>query len=167
MMIKLLKIATPVLLMTIFVSMPAAAQTRDHLSEQEADLVRLNQEIDKRIEVFIKAADRRLLVLANPGATQKEKEEEVWGPLPEGSYLELLTDYRKILLEAEEKLDDLLNRDSRNKELDKAIKKFKEAAMRHIPQLKALAPKLKDKREQRALDEAIAEAELVTQASGN
>lgn len=147
----------------VFVALPA--QTRDHLTEQEADMVRLNQVIDKRIEVFIKAADRRLLVLTNPSATQKEKEEEIWGPLPEGSYIELLTDYRKILLEAEEKLDDVLNRDSRNKELDKAIKKFKEAAMKHIAQLKALAPKMTDKREQRALEEAIAEAELVTQAS--
>jgi len=162
-----LKLLSITLIAFLFAVISAGPQTRDHLTEQEADMVRLNQVIDKRIEVFVKAADRRLLVLANPSATQKEKEEEVWGPLPEGSYVELLTDYRRILLEAEEKLDDVLNRDSRNKELDKAVKKFKEAAMKHLPQLKALAPKMKDRREQRALEEAIAEAELVTQASGN
>lgn len=162
-----LKLLSITLTAFLFSVTAAGLQTRDHLTEQEADMVRLNQVIDKRIEVFIKAADRRLLVLANPSATQKDKEEEVWGPLPEGSYIELLTDYRRILLEAEEKLDDVLNRDSRSKELDKAVKKFKEAAMKHLPQLKALAPKMKDRREQRALEEAIAEAELVTQASGN
>lgn len=160
-----LKMLSIILTAFLFSVTSAGLQTRDHLTEQEADMVRLSQIIDKRIEVFIKAADRRLLVLANPSATQKEKEEEVWGPLPEGSYVELLTDYRRILLEAEEKLDDVLNRDSRSKELDKAVKKFKEAAMKHLPQLKALAPKMKDRREQRALEEAIAEAELVTQAS--
>lgn len=160
-----LKMLSIILTAFLYSVTSAGLQTRDHLTEQEADMVRLNQIIDKRIEVFIKAADRRLLVLANPSATQKEKEEEVWGPLPEGSYVELLTDYRRILLEAEEKLDDVLNRDSRSKELDKAVKKFKEAAMKHLPQLKVLAPKMKDRREQRALEEAIAEAELVTQAT--
>ena len=64
----------------------AQSQKRDHLTEQEVDLVRENQELDKRIEVFIKAADRRLLVLTNPNATQKKKkEEEDWGPLPRGN----------------------------------------------------------------------------------
>ena len=50
----------------------AAAQKskRDHLTENEGDQVRENQQIDQRIQVFIKAADRRLLVLTDPNATQ-------------------------------------------------------------------------------------------------
>ncbi|MCI0387970.1 MAG: hypothetical protein MOB07_04275 [Acidobacteria bacterium] len=140
-------------------------QKRDHLTEKEDELVREFQEVDKRIEIFIKAAERRLLVLANPGATQKKREEDTWGPLPTGSRLELLQDYKRILEEAEEKMDDALNRDSKSPALEKALSKFRESAVRQIPQLRALAPQLTDKREQRALVEAIEEAETVSKAS--
>ena len=145
----------------------AQSQKRDHLTEQEADLVRDNQEIDKRVGIFAKAAERRLLALANPNATQNKKEEETWGPLPTGSKLELLQDYKRILEEAEEKLDDWYNRGGGGKDnpLQKALSKIKEAVTRHIPQLRALAPQMTDKREQRALAEAIEEAETVTKAS--
>jgi hypothetical protein len=151
----------------LFIPSQAQTEKRDHLTEQEADLVREFQEIDKRTEVFIKAADRRLLVLTDPNATQKKKEEETWGPLPKGTKLELLQDYKHILEEAEEKLDDWNNRGGNDKLLPKALNKFKEAATRHIGQLRALAPQLTDKREQRALAEAIEEAEIVTRASTN
>lgn len=151
----------------LFISAQAQTQKRDHLTEEEADLVREFQEIDKRIEVFIKAAERRLLVLVDPNATQKKKEEETWGPLPKGTRLELLQDYKSILEEAEEKLDDWNSRGGKDRLLPKALNKFKEAATRHISQLRALAPQLTDKREQRALAEAIEEAEIVTQASMN
>ena len=151
----------------LFITTQAQTEKRDHLTEQEADLVREYQEIDKRTEVFIKAAERRLLVLANPNATQKKKEEETWGPLPQGTKLELLQDYKHILEEAEEKLDDWNNRGEKDKLLPKALNKFKEAATQHLSQLRALQPQLTDKREQRALAEAIEEAELVTKASNN
>jgi hypothetical protein len=145
----------------------AQSQKRDHLSEQEADLLRNFQEIDKRVEIFARAADRRLLVMTTPNATQKKKEEEIWGPLPTGSKLELLQDYKHILEEAEEKLDDWYNRGGGGKDnsLQKALSKFKEAITRQIPQLRALAPGLTDKKEQRALSEAIEEAETITKAS--
>lgn len=145
----------------------AQTQKRDHLTEQEADLIRNFQEIDKRIEIFVKAAERRLLVLANPNATQKKKEEETWGPLPTGTKLELLQDYKRILEEAEEKLDDWYNRGGKDNLLPKALSKFKEGASRHVAQLRALAPQMTDKREQRALAEAIEEAENATKASMN
>jgi hypothetical protein len=138
--------------------------SRDHLTEQEVELVRANQEIDLRTEVFIRAADRRLLVLANPEAVQKKKEEEVWGPLPKGSPLELLQDYKRILEELEEKLDDVLNRDSRDPALEKALKKAKDGVAAQLMKLKALNGRLKDRREQRALSEAIEEAELIARA---
>jgi len=140
------------------------AQQRDHLTEKEDELLREFQVIDKRIDIFIKAADRRLMVLADPNATQKKREEETWGPLPKGSKLELLQDYKRILLEAEEKMDDGLYR-GKSPALEKALNKFKESAVRQIPLLRALAPQLTDKREQRALEEAIEEAETVSKAS--
>lgn len=159
-----------VLLLSVVVgllsSVGASAQSkkRDHLTEQEVDLVRDVQQIDQRIEVFIKAADRRILVLTTPNATQKKKEEETWGPLPTGTKLELLTDYKKILEEAEEKLDDFFSREPKSDLLKKALQKFKQAANKQIIQLRALAAQLTDKKEQRALAEAIEEAETVTKA---
>jgi len=146
---------------------PLQTKKRDHLTEKEDELVREFQEIDKRIEIYIKAADRRLLVLAKPTATQGKKEEGNWGPLPTGTKLELIQDYKRILEEAEDKLDDLLNRDSKPPGLEKALNKFKEAATRQIPQLRALASQITEKSEQRALAEAIEEAETVTKASSN
>jgi hypothetical protein len=142
-------------------------KTRDHLTEMEVEQVRDVQQIDLRIEVFIKAADRRILVLTNPAATQKKKEEEVWGPLPTGTKAELLADYKKILEEGEEKLDDFFERDPKNDQLKKALRKFKDAANRQIPQLRAMAAQLTEKADQRALAEAIEEAETVTKADIN
>jgi hypothetical protein len=146
---------------------PAQSKKRDHLTEQEGDKVREFQQIDQRIGVFIKAADRRILLLTTPNATQKKKEEEEWGPLPTGTKLELLTDYKRILEEAEEKMDDAYQRDGKADFLKKALNKFKDAANRQIPQLRGLAPQMTDKKEQRALEEAIEEAETVTKAQAN
>ena len=141
------------------------AQERDHLTEKEVDLVRETQIIDARIDVFIKAADRRILVLTTPNATQKKKEEEIWGPLPTGSRAELLIDFRRILSEAMEKLDDSAERNRSNPLLSKALDKLKAAATRQIVALKALAPQMTEKREQRALLEAIDEADVASKGS--
>lgn len=153
------------IMLGLSIGVAAQSQKRDHLTEQEVDLVRENQELDRRIEVFIKAADRRLLALTTPNAVQKKKEEEVWGPLPTGTKIELLTDYKKILEEGEEKLEDAYTKGSKNDLLTKALKKFKDAAIRQIAELRKLAPQLTDKKEQRALEEAISEAETVTKGA--
>jgi hypothetical protein len=138
----------------------ASAQQRDHLTEKEVDWVREVQMIDKRIEVFVKAADRRLTVLINPSAVQAKKEEEKWGPLPTGTKTELLQDYKRILEEAEEKLDDAFDR--KDALVPKALSKFKEAARKQLDQLRSLEAKLTETRELKALSEAIEEAETVT-----
>lgn len=143
------------------------AQSREHLTEKEIDWIREEQLIDKRIEVFVKAADRRLLVLSTPDAKQTKKEEEKWGPLPTGTTLELLQDYKKILEEAEEKLDDAFERKPKDELIIKALKKFKDGATKHISLLQSMEAKMKDKREQMALAEAIEEAEAVTKGDVN
>ena len=55
------------LLVSAFIS-HASAQSRDHLTPQEVDLVKEAQVLDKRIEVFIKAAERRLMVINGSAA---------------------------------------------------------------------------------------------------
>ena len=42
---------------------PRLSQKRDHLTQQEVDLVKEAQVLDKRIDVFIKAAERRMMVI--------------------------------------------------------------------------------------------------------
>jgi hypothetical protein len=37
----------------LLIAAPASAQKRDHLTDQETELVRYYQELDKRIEIFI------------------------------------------------------------------------------------------------------------------
>jgi hypothetical protein len=151
--------------MVLLLAPLSRAQERDHLTEKEVDLVRETQIIDARIDVFIKAADRRILVLTTPNATQKKKEEEMWGPLPAGSRAELLIDFRRILSEAMEKLDDSAERNRSNPRLSKALDKLKAAATRQIVALRALAPQMTEKREQRALLEAIDEADVASKGS--
>ena len=151
--------------MVLLLTHLSRAQERDHLTEKEVDLVRETQIIDARIDVFIKAADRRILVLTTPNATQKKKEEEMWGPLPTGSRAELLIDFRRILSEAMEKLDDSAERSRSNPLLSKALDKLKTAATRQIVALRALAPQMTEKREQRALLEAIDEADVASKGS--
>ena len=154
-----------VIAMVLLFTPLSRAQERDHLTEKEVDLVRETQIIDARIDVFIKAADRRILVLTTPNTTQKKKEEEMWGPLPTGSRAELLIDFRRILSEAMEKLDDSAERNRSNPLLSKALDKLKAAATRQIVALKALAPQMTEKREQRALLEAIDEADVASKGS--
>src|SRR5262245_34566777 len=83
----------------------AATQKRDHLTQQEVDLVKEAQMLDKRIDGFIKAAERRLMVIngsANAAANAKQlkKDSERWGELPTGSRAELVFDIARILDEA-------------------------------------------------------------------
>ena len=105
------------LLVSSFVSQAAAQQSRDHLTQQEVDLVKEAQVLDKRIEVFIKAAERRLMVIngsAAGDAKQLKKDSERWGELPTGSRAELVTDIARILDEAITNIDDVSSRDERN-----------------------------------------------------
>lgn len=59
-----LTIAALLLVVSIHSAASAArAQQRDHLTPQEVELIKDTQVLDKRIDVFIKAAERRVLVL--------------------------------------------------------------------------------------------------------
>src|SRR2546423_3366582 len=68
---------------------------RDYLTPQEVDLVKEAQILDKRIDVFIRAAERRLQVLTGIApvvSKQDKKDAEKWGDLPTGTRAELITD---------------------------------------------------------------------------
>src|SRR5438876_11239689 len=103
-----------VIITTLCLQNFGAAQARDHLTDQETDLIRYHQELDKRIDVFIKAIDRRFAIINNTAqlsVKKKDKDEPDWGELPKGSRADLLGDIAGILDEAITNIDDVSRRD--------------------------------------------------------
>jgi hypothetical protein len=150
----------------------SAPQSRDHLTPQEIDLVKDAQVLDKRIDVFIKAADRRLLVLSGPGgatdttsAKQLKKDSETWGELPTGSRAALIDDIAKILDEAITNIDDVSLRDEKNPLIPKSLRKLATATTRIVDQLKPAEEQAKEDAELGSWDQLMENAEAILQAS--
>ena len=148
---------------------------RDHLTPAEADLVRDAQAIDKRTDVFIKAAERRLLLLTDPQAAQtlqakqaqkkdKDKDKELWGELPTGTHAQLLNDLAGIFDEAITNLDDVAARDAKSSMLPGALRKLAAAAARFQTQLRAMRDSANDA-ERAALDNALNELQEIIDAA--
>jgi hypothetical protein len=133
----------------------ASAQTRDPLTDQETELVRFHQELDKRIEVFIKAIDRRFAVIsgtAQPASKKLMKDEPEWGDLPKGSRTELLGDIQGILDEAITNIDDVSRHDEKNPLISRSLRKLTTAANGYLAKLAALKNQAKDVDEQAAIE---------------
>ena len=154
---------------TLSLSSPAAAfQARDHLTPQEIDLVKDTQVLDKRIDVFIKAADRRMLALSGTDATstkQVKKDSESWGELPSGSRAELIGDIAGIFNEAIDNIDDVSARDENNPLIPKALRKLAAAASRIVEQLKPVESQAKSDAEVSSFDQLTEYAESILQAA--
>ena len=147
------------LFISLFVGFSAQAQSRDHLTQQEVDLVKEAQILDKRIEVFIKAAERRMMVINNSAAAnakQLKKDSERWGELPTGSRAELVSDIARIFDEAITNIDDVSARDERNPLIAKSLRKLAQAVNSIMAQLKPLSTEAKS-------DAEIASFELLNE----
>ncbi len=167
----------PILLLTTvlilsFGSAATAFQAREHLTPQEIELVKDAQILDKRIDVFIKAADRRMLVLNGAGAVtgatsakQVKKDSESWGELPTGSRAELIGDVARILDEAITNIDDVSSRDEKNPLIPKALRKLAAAASRIVEQLKPVEAQAKGDAELSSFDQLTENAESILQAA--
>jgi len=132
-----------------FIAQGTALQ-RDHLTQQEVELVKEAQILDKRIDVFIKAAERRMRVISNSAganAKQLKKDSERWGELPTGSRAELVADIAKILDEAITNIDDVSARDDRNPLIGKSLRKLAQSVTAIMGQLKPLAAEAKSEAE--------------------
>lgn len=142
-------------------------QARDYLTPKEIDLVKDAQELDKRINVFIKAAERRLVVIKGLDTNSKElkKDAEFWGDLPSGARSELVGDIAKILDAAIDNIDDVSSRDEKNPALPRALRKLAGAASHIIEQLKPLQSSAADSAEVRNFDELMENAETIVQAA--
>jgi len=145
-----------------------SVQTRDHLTEQEVELVKNAQELDKRIEVFIKAVDRRMLVLNGADGTstkQLKKDAGSWGELPTGTRAEIIGDMARIFDEAITNIDDVSARDEKNPLIAKALRNLAAAVTRIVNQLKPLEAQAKSDSELNSFDQLIGNAESIIQAA--
>jgi hypothetical protein len=148
------------------------AQTRDHLTPQEVDLVKDAQALDLRVAVFVKAAERRMAVLtgvAMPSPTsnskQAKKDAELWGELPKGTRAELLGDVAKILDEAITNIDDVSMHDVKNPLLPKALRKLAAAATQITDQLTPMRAQAKTEEEIGNLEQALENAQSIIEAA--
>jgi sugar diacid utilization regulator len=144
----------------------ARARQREHLTQEEIELVRDNQELDKRTDVFIHAAERRLLAVTNPeeAARQQAKEKEKWGEV-KGTRAELFYDISKILDEAVTNVDDSAQHNPDSPLLRKSLYKLSEAAGRITPQLAKLREGAQEESEADQLDRAIETAQEILDAA--
>ena len=161
------------LLLTLFVfaAVPANAQRRDYMTEPEIELVRNNQDIDKRVEVLIKMIDRRFTAMGIEvgGWKQSEKDNEKWGDIRSGTRSELLYDVRELLQKAVDDVDDVAlhneNTLTQNKvegELfPKAVRNLAAAATRYLEPLKATLAKTPDERDKGLILSSIESCEAI------
>jgi hypothetical protein len=148
---------------------PAAAQRRDYLNEKEADLVRDNQQIDLRIDVLIKAINRRFMVLNGEPEGRKdwEKASDLWGEMPAGPSPALYGDINKLLQKAVDDIDDVAAHDRMDsKFFPKAVRALGSSAEKYLPRLKTAFEKTKDEKEKGSLIGSIELCEQIVEAVG-
>ncbi|MEM4251811.1 MAG: hypothetical protein QW828_08260 [Candidatus Bathyarchaeia archaeon] len=128
----------------------------DYLNEQEIDRVREAQDIDKRTEVFLRIADRRLdaLLGVKTEPHKKKREGEDYGPEPTGSREQLLLEYIRIFEEMMDKIDDAFER-RKSPALDKAMKILAEGCRKQRARLEVLSARIDDETERRLLEKAL------------
>ncbi len=151
-----------------FLSPAATLPQRDHLTPQEVDLVKEAQVLDKRIDVFVKAAERRMLVITGataPTTKQSKKDAERWGELPTGSRAELVSDIARILDEAITNIDDVSARDERNPLIPKSLRKLAQSVNTIMAQLKPLSAQAKSDAEVASFEMLNEDAQSILEAA--
>jgi hypothetical protein len=167
-MINRIPICLSLLLFLCSSSETSAFQKRDHLTPQEVDLVKEAQILDKRIDVFIKAAERRVMVLNGTGASnakQLKKDAERWGELPAGSRFELVGDIARIFDEAITNIDDVSARDERNPLIPKSLRKLAQSVTTIMEQLKPLRSEAKSEAEIASFELLNEDAQSILEAA--
>ena len=146
----------------------AFAQAREHLTPQEIDLVKEAQILDKRIDVFIKAIDRRLMAMngsAPANAKQLKKDAEKWGELPTGSRADLVSDIARIFDEAITNIDDVSARDERNPLIPKALRKLVQSVNNVQTQLAPMKGQAKSEAEVASFELLNEDAQSILEAA--
>lgn len=154
----------------------AEAQRRDFVTEQEAELIRKYQSIDKRIEILLKMIDRRLAAAGIAEVKWRgKKDSDEWGPEPTGTRLELLSDIRRIFQKAVDDIDDVASRSENStetnavgtSEFNSAVRNLAAAARRLGPVFQQEAEKAENPKERGLLLESADLAQQVIEAEAN
>lgn len=145
------------------------AAQRDNLTATEADRVRDARDIERRVDAFIKVAERRLLALTDPQAAQSrqvQRDMEQWGELPTGTRLQLLSDLAQTLNEAITNIEDAATRPGTVAEQGtRALRKLSEASSRFLTQLTPMRAGLSEESPEREqLERAIQYAQEIVAA---
>lgn len=141
---------------------------RDNLTYEEIEMIRDVQELDGRMEIYIKAIDRRLMVLQNTTAAHAEeikKDTKNWGELPKGTKGELLSDIRKILDETIDKIDDVSDRDAKNELVPYSLHVLADGVKRFVPEFEKLKETTTDPREIGLLNNALDSCSEILEAA--
>ena len=144
----------------------ASAQRREHLTPEEIELIRDNQVLDARTNVFIKAAERRMLAVTNPAEAAKNapKDKEKWGEL-KGTREEFFYDIAKILDEAVVNIDDSAEHNPGSPLLRKSLFMLSQEAAKLLPELTRLRAGVESESEADQLDRAIETAREISDAA--
>ncbi len=156
------------LVMLVFGCAVSSSAQRDHLTTLEVERVKEAQILDKRIDVFIKAAERRLMVLNGTqaaNAKQLKKDSELWGDLPTGSQAELIGDIARILDEAITNIDDVSSRDDRNPLIPKSLRKLALSVNSIMTQVAPFKDKAKSDADIASLELLNEDAQQILEAS--
>ena len=158
------------LVVSLLLTNTALAQ-RDYLTPQEVDLIKEAQILDKRIDVFIRAAERRVLVLngsaaAAANAKQLKKESERWGELPAGSRPELISDIARIVDAAIDNIDNVALQDERSPLIGKSLRKLAASVTSIMDQLKPLSEQAKSESEIASFEQLNEGAKSIFEAVG-
>ncbi|HEX8131665.1 MAG TPA: hypothetical protein VF527_21390 [Pyrinomonadaceae bacterium] len=145
----------------------APVQRREHLTEQETEMVRDTQELDRRIALFATIAERRINVLVNAAAapTPSAKDLEKWGELPKGTRAQLFNDLARIFDEAINNIDDVAMRTPGSSLIPKALRHLADASARFLPQLTPLRATASGEGEREALEQALDNLEQIIDAA--
>src|SRR6185436_2641825 len=157
------------LVISLLLANTALAQ-RDYLTPQEVDLVKEAQILDKRIDVFIRAAERRLIVIngsasSAANAKQLKKDFEGWGELPTGSRAELVSDIARIIDAAIDNIDDVSMHDERNPLIGKSLRKLSTSVNSIMMQLKPLSAQAKGEAEIASFEQLNEGVQSITEAT--
>lgn len=153
---------------------PSNAQRRDFVSDQEAELIREYQEIDRRVEVLMKFIDRRLAAAGIAGHQWKpQKNAELWGDEPKGTRLDLLYDTKRILQKAVDDIDDIASREGAaiegneksGKLFPKAVRNLSDAASRFKLIFRSELAKSTDEKEKGLLFDSIELCDQIIEAA--
>ncbi len=158
----------------LFLTMPSSAQRRDYMTDEEVELVRDNQDIDKRVEVLTKMIDRRFTALGIEvgGWKQADKETKLWGTMRSGTRSEMLFDIRQLLQKAIDDIDDVAmhneNTLTQNKTegllFPKSVRDLAAAANRYLPALRSELEKSKDERDRGLILGSIESCEAIIES---